>query len=87
MNEHDPICLEPLSLDEREIVIARIEPVYCDLCIAIAKARADEREKAAQKVEQYGKDTHPSHAPNYGCQRCDIHAAYNNAADIVRGKL
>lgn len=48
---HDPMCLEPLSLEEREIVSATIEPVYCDVCIAIAKARADEREKAAQRVE------------------------------------
>lgn len=44
---HDPICLEPLSLEQQEIVSATIEPVYCDVCIAIAKARADERKKTA----------------------------------------
>ncbi len=49
---HDPICLEPLSLEQQEIVSATIEPVYCDICIAIAKARADEREKAARRVSE-----------------------------------
>lgn len=49
---HDPMCLEPLSLEEREIFIATVEPVYCDVCKSVAKARADERERIMEELAQ-----------------------------------
>lgn len=81
---HDPLCNHSLNKHRDRCVICYLRGCECEIII---KARIDERESAAQKLEQYGKENHPSHAPNYGCQRCDIHAAYNTAADIVRRKL
>ncbi len=50
-------------------------------CELISTVRLD----IASKIIQYGKDTHIPHSPYTACQRCDIVAAYNYAAEIARG--
>lgn len=87
MNAHDPICLEPLSLEQQEIVSATIEPVYCDICIAIAKARADEREKAAKRIWTLKPDrVYTSGGIAYTDALKDAIEAVYGRADIVRGE-
>ena len=54
----------------------------CFECIVIEKTRR----KIAERVYQYGEDTHPKHSGQYACLRCDITAAYRYAAQIVKGE-
>ena len=51
-------------------------------CSLIERVRQD----IASKIIKYGQDTHPPHNSGIVCQRCDIVAAYNYAAEIAKGK-
>lgn len=62
--------------DAAEAVVAAVRPII----------EAEVRERIAARIRAYGEATHPDHDPRTPCIRCDIHAAYNNAARIVRGK-
>ncbi len=73
---HDPLC----SHSRQFRWFQKIDECQCDL---IAKARADEREAATEKILAYSKLHHPKHDPRIACIRCDIDAAYKNAANIV----
>ena len=51
------------------------------------------REQIAREIEDYAEKNHPKHKSNIlwglprdSCQRCDITAAYRNAAAIARGE-
>jgi len=44
------------------------------------------REQIAREIEDYAEKNHPKHKSNILCQRCDITAAYRNAAAIARGQ-
>ena len=43
-------------------------------------------EQIAREIEDYAEKNHPKHKSNILCQRCDITAAYRNAAAIARGE-
>jgi len=47
---------------------------------------AKQREQIAREIEDYAEKNHPKHKLNILCQRCDITAAYRNAAAIARGE-
>jgi len=85
---HDPLCLYKefipccksyLEHEYPQPAKQHYVPCQCDL---IDRVRQD----VASKIIQYGKDTHPSHNGATVCQRCDIVAAYNYAAEIAKGK-
>lgn len=77
---HDPLCFEFDNKDDDGFDHSLDSPFcYCEL---IAKVR----EHIASNIIQYGKDTHSQHDPRIPCQRCDIVAAYNYAAEIAKGK-
>lgn len=48
------------------------------------QGNADARKNIAERIYQYGEDTHPKHDARYPCQRCDITAAYRYAAEIAK---
>ena len=52
---------------------------YCEFRFEIG-------EQIAREIEDYAEKNHPKHKSNILCQRCDITAAYRNAAAIVRGE-
>jgi hypothetical protein len=72
---HDPLC----SHSRQHRWFERIKDCQCVLINTV-------RENISNKIIQYGKDTHPSHNSVIVCQRCDIVAAYNYAAQIAKGK-
>ena len=51
-----------------------------------ATIRASVRESIARAILDYGESHHEPHDPRFGCQRCDITAAYRHAAKIARGE-
>lgn len=72
MTVHDRLCLNKhLSLDE------------CN-CNLIKTVREDERWSNALIILNYAEQTHENHSPEYSCIRCDIVAAYRNAAAMIR---
>ena len=44
------------------------------------------REQIAGEILDYADANHPKHKSSILCQRCDITAAYRNAAKIARGE-
>lgn len=77
---HDVLCLEFDNNSSDGFDHSSNSPFcYCDLIIKV-------RDHIASKIVQYGKDTHNPHDPRIPCQRCDIVAAYNYAAEIAKGK-
>jgi len=44
------------------------------------------RKQIAREILDYAEANHPKHESNILCQRCDITAAYRNAAAIARGE-
>lgn len=97
---HDPLCpiISTTCIDGPHVLILQAAPGYylCDVCqrecqcdlITAAHERGykEAENLISSKIIQYGKDTHNPHDPRIPCQRCDIVAAYNYAAEIARGK-
>lgn len=72
---HDPLC----SHSRQHRWFERIKDCQCVLISTV-------RENISNKIIKYGQDTHPPHNSRIVCQRCDIVAAYNYAAEIAKGK-
>lgn len=47
---HDPLCLDGLTDEEREAVVSGIDAAECQFCILIAKVRADTLDKVEESV-------------------------------------
>ena len=75
---HDPICSYTPDVAVDYGVWDKGNPCQCGIIYRV-------RENIASKIIKYGQDTHLPHDPRIACQRCDIVAAYNYAAEIARG--
>lgn len=92
MNEHDPLCryapseYVPERGLSREWAGAWTYPVPCH-CDLIAKARADEREKAAKRIWTLKPDrVYTSGGVAYTDALKDAIEAVHGRADILRGE-
>ena len=89
---HDPLCTFP-ALDKFPDEWDEILDVggqrswrrrcYCEM---IAKARADEREKAAQRVAEHDLGPCEDYDRSCACWRCDRHEHMRNAVAAARGE-
>lgn len=87
---HDPLCPDTNSCecykDGSGIHSCGWGPCQCDLITAAHERGYKEAQNfISSKIIKYGEDTHIPHSPRIACQRCDIVAAYNYAAQIARG--
>jgi hypothetical protein len=81
----DVFCLCDIIADVRADERARWNAPYFseDYHRGYQQGSADAQKNIAERIYQYGEDTHPKHDPRIACQRCDITAACRYAAEIA----
>lgn len=77
---HDPLCPNAKGCSHDCGGCSCNADAFCQ-CDLITKVRLS----VAAQLREYGKATHPPHGSIATCLRCDIHAAYDNAAAIAEG--
>jgi len=82
----DAFCLCDIIADVRTDERARWNSAHWseDYHRGYREGSAVARRIIAERIYQYGEDTHPKHDGRSACQRCDITAAYRHAAEIAK---
>ena len=82
----DAFCLCDIIANVREDERARWNSAHysADYHRGYRQGGVDASKRVAERIYQYGEDTHPKHDGRSACQRCDITAAYRHAAKIAR---